>query len=186
MQRKVFKVLEFDKVKEQLLEHVSSSLGRELAEKLLPSTDYAEVVQSQEETDEAVKVLRLKGNVPLGGIFDIRPHIKRAVIGGMLSPQELMQVASTVHASRMMKRFVEDFIDEHEALPNLQQETEKMIVLADLEQSIKNAVDDNGEVLDSASETLRSLRNQIRTKEARVRERLEEDDPFFQCAKNAF
>ena len=173
MQRKVFKVLEFDKVKEQLLEHVSSSLGRELAEKLLPSTDYAEVVQSQEETDEAVKVLRLKGNVPLGGIFDIRPHIKRAVIGGMLSPQELMQVASTVHASRMMKRFVEDFIDEHEALPNLQQEAEKMIVLADLEQSIKNAVDDNGEVLDSASETLRSLRNQIRTKETRVRERLE-------------
>lgn len=173
MQQKVFKVLEFDKVKEQLLDHVSSSLGRELAERLVPSTDYAEVVQSQEETDEAAKVLRLKGNVPLGGIFDIRPHIKRAVIGGSLSPHELMHVASTIHASRMMKRFIEDFIDENEALPNLQQEAEKIMVLAELEQSIKNAVDDNGEVLDSASETLRSLRNQIRTKEARVREKLE-------------
>ena len=71
-------------MKEQLLEHVSSSLGRAQAERLIPSTDYDEVVQRQEETDEAVKVFRLKGNVPLGGIFDIRPHIKRAVIGGIL------------------------------------------------------------------------------------------------------
>lgn len=173
MQQKVFKILEFDKVKEQLLEHVSSSLGRELTEKLIPSTDYAKVVQFQEETDEAVTVLRLKGNVPLGGIFDIRPHIKRAVIGGMLSPHELMHVASTVHASRQIKRFIEEFANENEALPNLQRETEKIIVLAELEQSIKNAIDDNGEVLDSASEILRSLRNQVRTKEARVRERLE-------------
>ena len=140
-------------------------------EKLLPSTDYAEVVQSQEETDEAVKVLRLKGNIPLGGIFDIRPHIKRAVIGGMLSSQELMQVASTVHASRKIKRFIEDFA-EHEAFLSIAK-VEKIIVFADLEENIKNAVDDNGEVLDSASETLRSLRNQIRTKETRVRERLE-------------
>ena len=173
MKQKVLKILEFDKVKEQLLEHVSSSLGRAEAEKLIPSTDFDEVVQRQEETDEAVKVLRLKGNIPLGGIFDIRPHVKRAVIGGMLSSHELMQVASTVHASRQIKRFIEDFAESDPTIPFLLAEVEKVIVLAELEQDIKNAIDDNGEVLDSASDTLRSLRNQQRTKEARVRERLE-------------
>lgn len=173
MQDRVLKILEFNKVKEQLLEHVSSSLGRKKALNILPSTEYEEVIRRQEETDEAVKVLRIKGNVPLGGIFDIRPHVKRAVIGGMLSPQELNQISSTIHASRQMKRFIEEFAEEESSLPILSGYTDKIIVLADLETSIRNAVDDNGEVLDSASETLRSLRNQLRTKESRVRERLE-------------
>ncbi|UOE54622.1 endonuclease MutS2 [Bacillus sp. CMF12] len=173
MQERVLKILEFNKVKEQLLEHVSSSLGRKKAINIRPSTDYEEVIRRQEETDEAVTVLRIKGNVPLGGIFDIRPHVKRAVIGGMLSPQELYQISSTIHASRQMKRFIEEFAEEESSLPILLEYTDKIIVLAELETSIRNAVDDNGEVLDSASETLRSLRNQLRTKESRVRERLE-------------
>ncbi|MFD5849295.1 endonuclease MutS2 [Cytobacillus pseudoceanisediminis] len=173
MQERVLKILEFNKVKEQLLEHVSSSLGRKKAINIRPSTDYEEVIRRQEETDEAVTVLRIKGNVPLGGIFDIRPHVKRAVIGGMLSPQELNQISSTIHASRQMKRFIEEFAEEESSLPILLGYTDNIIVLADLETSIRNAVDDNGEVLDSASETLRSLRNQLRTKESRVRERLE-------------
>ena len=101
------------------MEHVSSSLGRAEVERLIPSTDFDEVVKRQEETDEAVKVLRLKGNVPLGGIFDIRPHVKRAVIGGVLSSHELMQVASTVHASRQIKRFIEDFAESDPTIPYL-------------------------------------------------------------------
>ena len=31
--------------------------------------------------------LRVRGNVPMGGITDIRPHAKRAQMGGMLSPR---------------------------------------------------------------------------------------------------
>ncbi|MFE8696949.1 endonuclease MutS2 [Cytobacillus sp. FJAT-53684] len=173
MQERIFKVLEFNKVKEQLLEHVSSSLGKRKAEQLMPSVDYEEVIRWQEETDEAVKVLRIKGNVPLGGIFDIRPHVKRSVIGGMLSPLELTQVASTIHASRQMKRFIEEFVDERSSLPILLDYVNRYTVLAYLETTIRNAIDDNGEVLDSASDALRALRNQLRTKESRVRERLE-------------
>lgn len=155
-----------------MLEHVSSPLGQERARNLVPSTDYEEVVRLQEETDEAAKVLRLKGNVPLGGIYDIRPHVKRAVIGGMLSPHELNQTASTVHASRQMKRFINDMAEETE-LPILTVLAEEIIVLADVEDKIKQAIDESGEVLDSASDALRTLRQQLRTREARVRERLE-------------
>ncbi|RTR27384.1 endonuclease MutS2 [Robertmurraya yapensis] len=173
MQQRVLKVLEFDKIKEQVLEHASSSLGSTLVQELMPSTNLEEVVKRQEETDEASNILRLKGNVPLGGIFDIRQHIKRAEIGGMLSPHELMQISSTIHASRMIRKFVEDLIEEEIQLPHLSELTNKIVVLAELEEAIRNAVDDNGAVLDSASEVLRSLRNQLRAKEGRVRERLE-------------
>lgn len=172
MQQRVLKTLEFDKIRDQLLDHVSSSLGKEKARNLVPSTDFEEVLRLQEETDEAAKVLRLKGNVPLGGIYDIRPHVKRAVIGGMLSPQELIQTANTVHASRQMKRFISDMAEETE-LPILSNFAEEIVVLADLEERIKHAIDEGGEVLDSASDALRTLRNQMRSREARVRERLE-------------
>lgn len=173
MQERVLKVLEFTKVKEQLFEHASSTLGKDKVKALVPSTDFHEVVRSQEETDEAAKVLRLKGNVPLAGIYDIRMQIRRSAIGGVLSPLELVQVASTIHASRMMRRFIEDMVEQGIEIPILDEYASNIIVLAELEEPIRMAIDESGEVLDGASETLRSLRSQLRTKEARVRERLE-------------
>jgi DNA mismatch repair protein MutS2 len=173
MQQKALKVLEFEKVKEQLLGHASSSLGKEKIKHLLPSINFEEVVNLQAETDEAANVLRLKGNVPLSGIHDIRAHIKRSIIGGVLSPFELVQIASTIHTSRQMKRFVEELDDEKIEIPILSDHVGQIIPLPHLEQSIKNAIDESGEILDSASELLRNLRHQLRSNEARVREKLE-------------
>lgn len=173
MQEKALKVLEFTKVKEQLLEHASSSLGKERIKHLIPSTDFEEVVRLQAETDEAATIIRLKGNVPLSGIHDIRAHIKRSVIGGVLSPHELVQIGSTIHVSRQIKRFIEDLAEERIDIPILLEQVGRIIPLTNLEQSIKYAIEESGEVLDSASELLRSLRNQLRSNEARVREKLE-------------
>ncbi|MCM3568345.1 endonuclease MutS2 [Neobacillus mesonae] len=173
MQERALKVLEFTKVKEQLLEHAASSLGKEKITNLMPSTDFNEVVKLQAETDEAATVYRIKGNVPLSGIHDIRPHIKRSVIGGVLSPHELMQIASTIHASRQIKRFIEEVNEERTEIPILMEQVGHIIPLTNLEQDIKQAIDESGEVLDGASELLRSLRHQLRANEARVREKLE-------------
>lgn len=173
MQQKVLKVLEFDKVKEQLFEQASSSLGKEKVRDLVPSTDFDAVVRLQAETDEAATVLRMKGNVPLSGIHDIRAHIKRSVIGGVLSPHELVQVASTIHTSRQMKHFIEDIAEERTEIPILVEQTDRILPLTNLEQAIKYAIDEGGEVLDGASDLLRSLRHQLRSTESRVREKLE-------------
>jgi DNA mismatch repair protein MutS2 len=173
MQERALKVLEFTKVKEQLLNHVSSSLGMEKIKSLVPSIDFDEVVRLQAETDEAVTVLRIKGNVPLSGIYDIRAHIKRSVIGGVLSPHELVQIASTIHASRQMKRFIEELAEERTELPILSEQVARIIPLTNLEQAIKYAIDESGEVLDGASELLRTLRHQLRSNESRIREKLE-------------
>ncbi|MDQ1001275.1 DNA mismatch repair protein MutS2 [Neobacillus niacini] len=173
MQERTLKVLEFTKVRDQLIEHAASSLGIDKLKRLVPSTDYEEVVKLQAETDEATTVLRIKGNVPLSGIHDIRAHIKRSVIGGVLSSHELIQVASTIHTSRQMKRFIEDIAEERTEIPILLEQVDRIIPLAYLEESIRHAIDEGGEVLDSASDLLRTLRHQLRSNEARVREKLE-------------
>jgi len=169
---KAIETLEFHKIRNQLMGYASSSLGKEMVEQLTPSTDYQEVIKRQEETDEAATVIRVKGHVPLGGIFNILPAIKRAEIGGMLHVDEFVQIASTIRASRQLKNFLEDVTDE-EDLPILKQYYENMNPPADLERRINAAINENGEVIDSASEKLRSLRTQIRSFEGRVREKLE-------------
>ncbi|MFS0780654.1 endonuclease MutS2 [Bacillus sp. 1P06AnD] len=173
MNNKSLKALEFDKIREQLMQFAASSLGRKRVKDLLPSVSFQEVDKWQAETDEGATVIRLKGRAPLDGIFDIGPHAKRAKIGGMLSPNELKEVASTLRASRRLQRFIEDMVEDEIELPLLSEQIHSLYDLFDLEKWIANAIGDQGEVLDSASDKLRTIRHQLRTNEARVREKLE-------------
>lgn len=173
MNERVIRVLEFDKIKEALAKHATSSLGKEKAENLQPSSNFDEVVKWQEETDEAVKVLRLKGQVPLGGIFDIRASLKRAQIGGDLSASELLDVASTIYAGRQIKNFIEAMVEDGIELPLLDDYVKQIKPLAELERNIKNCIDDHGHVMDGASDKLRTIRQTLRSTESRIREKLE-------------
>ncbi|EIT85414.1 recombination and DNA strand exchange inhibitor protein [Fictibacillus macauensis ZFHKF-1] len=173
MQERVLRVLEFTKIVEQVKNYASSSLGKQVAEGLKPSTDFAEVKRWQDDTDEGVKVLRLKGQAPLGGIRDIRASVKRAAIGGMLFAEELVDSATTIHGGRRFKRFVEGMVEDGIELPLLAARVEEIDPLQELEAAIKACIDDNGHVMDSASPELRTIRGQLRTFEARVREKLE-------------
>ena len=173
MNDKFLRKLEYDKILLQVGEYAASALGADKIRTLKPSTSFEEVVRLQEETDEAAQVLRLKGNAPLSGIHDIREHVKRSQIGGVLNPSELNQTASTIHAGRMMKRFIADLLENGTEIPILEEMADQIPVLTALEHKIKSAVDDNGDILDSASDALRTIRQQRRRNESRIRERLE-------------
>ncbi|WP_010099066.1 endonuclease MutS2 [Ornithinibacillus scapharcae] len=170
MNERILRVLDFQKVIDRLIQHAGTSLGKDLASKLKPSTNLEEVNQLQEETDEAALVIRLNVPVPLGGIFDIRESLKRAVIGGVLSTSECLDIANTIYGGRQVKDFVEGLDEE---LPILKGLVESITPLRDLELEIKSCIDDHGHVMDSATEKLRGIRSSIRTHESRVREKLE-------------
>ncbi|WP_227936653.1 endonuclease MutS2 [Alkalihalobacillus deserti] len=171
---RVLRVLEFEKMKKQLTGHVSSSLGRQKVLALKPSTDKEEVEKWQKETSEGAKVLRLKGNAPLGGITDVVAHAKRAKIGGALAAHELMEVASTIYGGRRLKKFIVTLVEEEEIdLPLLHLYSEEIEPLTDVEREIKQCIDDNGHVMDSASSELRTIRSQVRSYESSVRSKLE-------------
>ncbi|MBW8351208.1 endonuclease MutS2 [Bacillus sp. IITD106] len=173
MNKKILKTLEFNKILAQLEEFASSVLGVEKIQNLVPSSFLDEVKEMQNETDEAAHVLRLKGRAPLSGIHNIKPHVKRAEIGGILNSMELMQTASTIYTGRSMKRFIEGLLENEVDIPILEDKASQIVILIDLEKQIKNAIDESGEVLDSASEALRSIRQQVRRSEGKIREKLE-------------
>jgi DNA mismatch repair protein MutS2 len=174
LENRVLKTLEFDKIREVVATYCTSSAGRTYMEKLVPVSDFEEVVQLLEETDEGLSILRVRGNIPMGGISDIRPHAKRAQIGGVLSAYELMETANTIRASRVLRQFIES-VDEDEdiEIPHFLAKKEALPILTGLEHEINAAIDENGHVVDSASGTLRSIRQNLRIQESRVREKLE-------------
>ncbi|WP_240374657.1 endonuclease MutS2 [Bacillus piscicola] len=174
MNARVLRVLEYDKMKAQLKMHAASSLGLKKIEELTPHTDFHKTKEELDRTQEGVKVLRLKGQAPLGGIRNISSHIKRAQIGGLLNASELLETADTIYAGRRIKAFIGAMTEDDIDLPLLKGIVDRIVPLTGLEQAIKRCIDDHGEVVDAASPSLRSIRQQIRANEADVRSKLEQ------------
>ncbi|MCA9725373.1 MAG: endonuclease MutS2, partial [Kurthia sp.] len=170
---RALKTLEYEKIIEQVANYCTNSIGKSTIEQLKPETTLEEVNRLLDEMDEGLAILRLRSNVPLGGIFDIRPSARRAQIGGVLSPSELMEISSTIRASRIFREFIEEImIDEDLEIPYFEEKKEQLPILTGLQHEINSCIDDNAHVTDSASSTLRTIRQQLRMQEGRVRERL--------------
>lgn len=171
---RALRTLEYYKIREEVSNYCTSSIGKSHIDNLIPSVEFTEVTKLLEEMDEGMAILRLRGNVPMGGMTDIRPHAKRAQIGGMLSPTELMEIASTIRASKILRQFLENVSESEDVnIPHFLRIKEDIPILTALEHEINDCIDENGSVLDSASSTLRSIRQQLRIQVSRVREKLE-------------
>ncbi|MBC1499893.1 endonuclease MutS2 [Listeria weihenstephanensis] len=174
MSKKVETILEFDKIKQQLLEFASSTLGQEAVRALQPTSDIDKVKLAQQETEEGAKVIRLRGTAPISGIYDVSGHMKRLEIGGDLSGLELYQTGSNLRVSRVMKQFIDGLVEQGVEIELLDDLAQKLVSMRDEEETIALTVDEAGEILDTASEALRNIRQTLRRTEGRVRERLEQ------------
>ena len=164
--------LELDAVREQLSRHTSFSAGRELALTLTPTGELREAQNRQSRTAEALKLPGLRPTLHLGGVHDVRPHAERAQIGGSLSPEELLDVASTVRAARTWRRGIAPLQDETPALLEL---TEAFLNdCPGLVEDIQDAISESAEILDSASPALARIRSELRGAHDRLVTRLRE------------
>jgi DNA mismatch repair protein MutS2 len=169
------RVLEYEKLRQQLAAHAASSLGKERALNMQPDYTYDRVLSNLNVTREATEVVRLRDLLPLGGLTDVRSEVKRAAIGSVLSTSELLAVAAVMYSGRQVKNFFEKLHEDNEDLriPRLDEYAERLTKLIEVEQSIRHAIDDQGTVQDSASDRLRGLRTQLRSFEGSVRSRID-------------
>ena len=166
---KTLHTLELDKILAELADHASFSAGKDAALALRPTTDAGEAGARLAQTSEARRLLETHPSVHLGGAHDIRPAVRRAEIGSVLTPDELLQVASTLGASARYRSIV---LKTELEVSWLRRQAEHMTENRPLVQSLDETFSDRGEVLDSASPTLRRIRNDIRTAQGRLMDRL--------------
>nr|WP_258567772.1 endonuclease MutS2 [Paenactinomyces guangxiensis] len=153
--------LEFNQVREMVKNRASSQLGKEKVAEVTPSPSVEEVKIRLQATSEGMDLLRLKGDVHLGGVRDIRSSIRRAKIGGLLSEADLLDVASTITAGRKSKSLIRQVEEDTAPLPILRGLTEQIESLDHLEKRIEACIDDQGVVTDQASPVLGKIRHTI-------------------------
>ena len=111
MQESVLKTLEYDKILQRVAEHAASSLGKERVLALRPSADRNVILQAQEETADALRLLLAFGNPPLFGIYPIRAALKRASLGGVLTMRDLLRIADSLRVAQALHAYVSEAED---------------------------------------------------------------------------
>lgn len=170
MARYAIKTLEFDKVKNILADKTATSLGRQAVGAMRIESEFAKVKRLQEETAEALRIMDEGKRFPFGGAYNIVSEVKRAELGSTLDPEELLHIQTTAAAIRQMKFFLQD---EAEIAPVLSEYANGLGIFTKLEKQITNAIDDHGEIKDSASTKLGGLRTAIQIAKNRVKEKLD-------------
>lgn len=170
MDSSVLHTLEYHKVRAMLADRTSSVMGRELAEALIPTNDPSLVRRQIDETAEAREIMAALPNVPLGGIRDIRAIVKRADLGAVLEPSELLAVGSTLYAARRMKNF---FNDLPKPAPLLSDLAGNITIQRNIENIIESTISEQGNIRDDASMELARIRREIKTAQSRVKDKID-------------
>lgn len=171
MNERTFRVLEFQKIKENLKRYSKTQGGKKLIDKLMPYETKYEMEIALKETKEALDMLVTKGAPPFEGLYDVSEGIDRASKGGVLSCGQLLHIGSMLKCARNFKKYTER--DEAEiAFERIEDLAYILEPLKGLEEEIERSIVSEEEVSDRASATLRSIRRSLKEKNSSVRERI--------------
>ena len=163
------RVLEFDHIISMLRERTACPLGDEVAQQLEPSTELLAITESQRETTEAVGIINEEGRIPLGGIHDIRASVGKAALDAMLDPGDLLSIAGALASGRSLRAFI---VKRIEKCPKLGEIAVNIGQFQRIETAVSEAVNDNGEIRDTASPELAAVRSKLRTTHSRLVDKL--------------
>jgi DNA mismatch repair protein MutS2 len=162
--------LELPKILERLAGYCSFDASANLARHLTPSTDAIEVQRRLAETTQARAALNANDGLTIGGAHDVREQVARASRGGMLEPQELLDIRDTLVSARNVQRTMSRFAGIY---PELSAITSMIEPCPSLVNEISRCIDDKGEVRDSASPALSEIRRNVRIVHDRLMQKLQ-------------
>jgi DNA mismatch repair protein MutS2 len=171
MDDRTLKVLEYNKIIEKLAGYAQSDSGRQLALQLKPSSDKIQIMEWQQETSEAESILAAEGSNLIAPFPDIQHAVRKAKIGSVLSPKELLEVVRVLSLVSSVKRGMEEHKDkeELELIPSMIDNLKPQRALLE---RIQDCIETEDSLYDNASPELASIRKRIRRANDKIRERL--------------
>jgi DNA mismatch repair protein MutS2 len=165
MDAKSLQTLELPNILNRLATYAAFSASKELARAIRPTDDLDESRRRQAETTEARTLLSMVPDLTIGGAHDMRPQATAAARGVVLEPTQLLDLKSTLIAARTMRR---RFDKDQASFPVLAVLAGGLEPLPGLIDAVSRVLDDRGEVLDSASDRLATIRRDLRTAHDRL------------------
>jgi len=165
-------VLEFYKILSFLKQYVTSPQGSVLCDRLTPLNNLQEIKTLLTEVTEMKELLIIYDEIPIHGIKDIESLVHRTRVEEFyLEPQQFQEIRSTLETGRKLKTFLKATVSKYSSLQNI---TSKIIPLKELEDAIKKTIGNQGEILDTASQELKTLRQKIKHLRLEIKNVLEE------------
>jgi len=162
------RVLEFPKVLLMLAAETVFSVGRELALGIRPRGDLEGAIALQRRTAEMGLLDQMGIDVPFNGARDIRPTIQAAAIAQALDPGELSAAAQMLRTAMQARRLIERVSDRTPALAGI---ASGIADFRSLTGAVEEAINDRGEVADTASDQLATIRRELRLAQERLDQR---------------
>ena len=167
---KSLRAIELDKILSRLAEKASFERSRELALSLEPQSDIKVVSGLLQETSDAHSLIGRFGAPAFGSIADPSNSLRRAQAGAVLTPIELLRIASLLHTIRT----VSDWRDRASSEPTaLDTRFNALTPNKYLEERISLSILSEDEIADNASPELAAIRKKIAAASAKIRERLD-------------
>lgn len=167
---KTLKILEFDKIAERLSDCCATEGAKGRARSLSPSDDYDTVVMRQKRTEDAKRLVNAKGFPSFSAPESIVPSADRAYKGAMLSPKELLDVASILRSARGLL----DYINTDKPFEtSLDEIFRRMLPNRALEDKITRSIISEELIADEASPALADIRRKIRATNNKIKDTLQ-------------
>jgi DNA mismatch repair protein MutS2 len=158
-------LLEWQRLCQNLSTFAATKLGVVAARQLRLPTNRAESEQLLAQTKEIYALeQQLDSGWTFKGIKDIGASLERVGIGGILSAQELLDIATTLAGVRYLRRL----IDAKEELVTMAALVADVRTYPEIEQEIHHCIDDRAEITDRANPKLAAIRSEIKNLRSRI------------------
>ena len=168
MNKKTFRILEFDKIIEQLASLADSEPGKRLCLRLTPKSDPDKIRLMQKQTSDALARLLRGGSTSFGSNKDIGFITKHLSIGGSLNSEELLLLAGLLENAARVKQY-DRSEDQTDSLSELFNALEP---LTNLSTEVRRCILGPDEFADDASPALKDIRRKINHTQDKIHSQL--------------
>lgn len=166
--------LEFNEILAKLKNYAKTNYAKEHIEAIIPTNQYEEVLRLNQETKEAYMAIIKLSDIPLGGLYEVKGSLERAAIGGILNPNELLNVVGLLDCSSNVLKYFKSLENCKCDITHLRPYIDALSFYPQLKSSITLAIDYDGNINDNASRELFTIRRSIVSLQNRLRSKLNE------------
>ncbi len=172
METQYFKKLEFNKIQEILSNFAITFIGKNMALNLMPLQNQKNIEKAGKQTTEASNLIYRKGNLPISEIENITPHLKNLKSYNSLPAKFLLDLANILKISRNLKEYFSNEEIDMSEFVNINNLFQNLYTNIKIENTIFNSILDENTISDDASQTLHSIRKNIKNKEQEIKNKL--------------
>lgn len=171
MNKKILQILEYDKVKEQFMNALTTAQGQQELKDLKPLTDKEKIQLLFDEVADFRLLTQENGLLNLGKTNDLTEILRRLELEASLSGKEFVEIKKVIQLGINIQRFFDEA--ENVETPSLAITLEKLVDLSALVKKLE-IFDNAGSLYDNASLELMHIRASIKSHQSEIRKIMQE------------